>query len=167
MEDERIVVSHWLEELKLLIPVEVELEFNQHGLCSLDYNGVIEIIIEVPTSCPSFYFCAYLGGVPKALSLQIYKALLNANYFNLKTRGTTLAFDELSEQVVLCHSQLVKNSSSLQFQDLFSAFLEIAEYWHEQLKSWILSQNSNEKNASLGNEINANQSEPEYIINYV
>lgn len=109
-----------------------DLTFDENGTCSLIFDDVV-VNIEKNTDDEKIFLYSNLGTIPPQQREAFYKKLLEANAFFKGTGGGTLAVDEHSNIVLFLYQVPVKSLDHGAFSKTMENYINIVEYWTEQV----------------------------------
>jgi len=130
----RDLVSHLGQTLNIST-----LELDPEGFCSVNFDQKLTITLFADPHAEQLVLSAELGTVDEDSILEIYEAMLQANYAWGETGGLgTLSVaprqsETDSRRACMMHQAGVRFLNDGSFQNLFEAFLNTAEAWVDYL----------------------------------
>ncbi len=132
------------------------LALNTHNVCTFKYKTHLDFAIELPPEASDMYFYVSLLNLPQSNAEALYYSLLKSNFFNIETRGATLAIDERHKCIALCFIHSLENLDFTGFRNLVGNFLETAEKWFNILNKASLTETIGEASSKKTAESNPN-----------
>ena len=127
------VMKNLLQEFGTAIGIP-ELKSDEENRCNLMFDAVA-VSFELGVTNESLFIYSPLGVVPDRDADTFHAALLNANHLLEGTRGSTLSVDPRNKDVVLIREERLDTLRLPRFEIIVEDFVNVAEYWMEQLAS--------------------------------
>lgn len=128
-------VTEWLDVMGQEIGAPLEL--NEEGICAIECENNITVVIESQEESPVFHLSAGLVEMPgdRDTMLKLFARALSLNLFLVETRGTTIALAEELHQVMLCFMEEKDRCDQIRFATQFQGFYETALDIREKLQA--------------------------------
>jgi len=128
-------VTEWLAVMGQEIGAPLEL--NEEGICAVECENNLTVVIESREESPVFHFSAPLLEIPgdQEAMLKLFAACLSLNLFLVETRGTTIALAEELHQIMLCFMEEKECCDETRFAAQFQGFYETALAIREKLEA--------------------------------
>lgn len=120
----QMVVDSWLHDLGQVAGDKFAL--NEQGLCVLQHQDSLDIVVETPEQGEAFHIYASLMRLPDHDAQDLLYEALSLNLFQLETAGGTLAIDPRSSEIVFCYMETIEGKSSAIFQNIVNNFIDTA-----------------------------------------
>ena len=119
-----------------------DLQLDEDGFCSVGFDDRITITVHSDSEAGTAVFSAEIGTIPPDNELDLYRAMLQANFAWNQTGGIgtlCLAPDDENpapRMASIMHQTPVRSLDEASFQNLFDQFLETAEAWTNYIEDF-------------------------------
>lgn len=114
-----------------------DLKFNEHGVCSLTFNGKINVNIVYRPEQDQCYFSATVGEIPADHREEFFKQLLIANAFGIENSGAILGIEEEENHVILSYTFIASIFSFDLFKTVLENFVTMAGNWQKKCETLV------------------------------
>ena len=111
------------------------LSFNEHGACSLTFNGKVNVDIIYRPEQDQCYFVSPIGEIPSENREEFFKQLLIANAFGIENSGAVLGIEEEKNRVILSYTFIASTFSFDLFKTVLENFATMAENWEKKCET--------------------------------
>lgn len=111
------------------------LKLNDNNVCSLNYDGKINVDIVYNKKNNQCFFASPIGNIPTNPNENYYKKLLISNAFGTETGGAMLGIEEEGNRIVLAYNFISNIISFELFKTLLRNFVNLVEEWQVKHKS--------------------------------
>lgn len=105
------------------------LKLNENGVCSLNFDGKINVDIVYNKDNDQCFFASPIGTVPVDGREEFYKQLLLSNAFGIENGGAVLGIEEEEDRVVLSYTFIASTFSFELFKTVLGNFVTMVENW--------------------------------------
>lgn len=105
------------------------LKLNESGVCSLSFDGKINVDIVYNKDNDQCFFASPIGAVPADGHEEFYRQLLVSNAFGTENGGAVLGIEEEEERVVLSYTFIASTFSFELFKTVLGNFVTMVENW--------------------------------------
>jgi hypothetical protein len=120
-------IEAWLQALGDTIGVPLTL--NEQGLCAFNYDGMLDLVIEVTVAATLlFLYTPIISSRHTENNEALYEQLLKLNYPGRQTPAAAFALNRRSGEIVLCLVRPLSQLDQPGFFALIQDFLESARH---------------------------------------
>lgn len=138
-------IDQWLKAMGEELGQDIQL--NEEGMCNLQCEDDVMIIVESQEESPVFYLSALLAELPgdKDKMLVLFARALSLNLFTIETRGATIGLAEDLGQLMLCFMQEKETCDEERFAAILQGFHETLIALRKNLGSFVEDGDSREE----------------------
>ena len=111
------------------------LKLNENGVCSLNFDGKINVDIVYNKDNDQCFFASPVGTVPADGREEFYRQLLVSNAFGIENGGAVLGIEEGEERVVLSYTFIASTFSFELFKTVLGNFVTMVENWMDKYEN--------------------------------
>ena len=108
------------------------LKLNENGVCSLNFDGKINVDIVYNKENDQCFFASPIGTVPAEGREEFFKQLLVSNAFGIENGGAVLGIEEEEDRVVLSYTFIASTFSFELFKTVLGNFVTMVENWQNK-----------------------------------
>ena len=124
--------DHLLKEAGLSMGLP-NLQFDSRGCARLVFDGKVAVNFENDPDAGAIQVYSVLGRVAAHGREATFRQLLQGNLFGAETDGSALAFDTLTDEIVLCRRVDPDRHDAASLGRMIEGFVSCAEAWIERL----------------------------------
>ena len=105
-----------------------ELALDDESYCCLFFDDLV-LNMEWEAETGILFLYSHCGALPQNPSHGLLTQLLEANFFQRQTNGSTLGIDQESRTIVMCQRLTPQHMDYLQFEQTIETFVHTAQAW--------------------------------------
>ncbi|WDE02602.1 CesT family type III secretion system chaperone [Thalassomonas actiniarum] len=125
MENNVEQLSHWLKDLG-------DFQLNDEGNCFMVSENNVEVAILGPENADRFYINCFLIELNDAQRDAVFELALSLNSYQEKTRGATIALDQVNNRLNLCYRLEYQHCNYQEFVNILSNLIELTKKFQVQ-----------------------------------
>lgn len=111
-----------------------DLSLDEHGCARLMFDGKLPMQLEHDEAAQALMLYFVLETIPPEGREAVFQQLLKGNLFGATTAGSTLAIDDLNNDIVLWQRVMLETATGEKLARIIEQMLDVAEQWQVRLK---------------------------------